>query len=1165
MYLIHCLHRYLAKIKVGRKELILMNYLSIFLLFTCLNLSAGVVYSQKVTLSGKDIPLKQVFKEIKKQAGYTFVYREVLLQKASAVNLNVKNASVPQVLDICFKGQPLSYTIINNNIVVIKEVVFSSPAPPSVTTPTAAPVIKTEKVAPPPIRITGRILSENGQPLANANVAEKGKVNAAITKADGSFVLMVEGPQSVLVISYVGFDDKLVGVGDRTEFEIKLTTSQSPMEEQVVVGYGTSKKATVTGALEPVTNKVFESRAVTNPALALQGSTPGLVITRTSSRPGNESLNMQIRGATSINGGQPLIVIDGIPVQSTNAFFTMNPDDIESVNVLKDGMAAIFGSRAANGVILVTTKRGKGKTRIDYSYNARVNTMGIRTPTTTMQDYAALWLEANNQEITPYYWGWQSRENLEKMRAGVEGIYSTSKWGDVFIGNANRYDELFTPRLSQQHGLSVSGSTDKTSYRLSAGYANNRAPLATSYDGNKQYNLRLNYDYKLAEKIKLQTGISYQRDVTSSPSTGMRFEMLAWDPPFFPAKNPFGQWYANYNSAGNRNSTAATTDGGRDTRANDLVRVDLKGTAEIYKGLEVEGTASYQVNQYRMDNYHLTIPMYTWTGELAPEKINPESDIRAETQNTLYQNYSGLLRYTKSFGGHRIIAMAGLNAEKNDSKGLYAYRTNIGSDGVYDLNVAPTDYVEGRGGRSQWGMYSYIGRLNYSFRGKYLVEMLGRRDGSSRFAPGHKWSNFYNVSAGWVITNEQFLRDLDIVDLNHLKIRGGYGIMGNNVNIAEYDYISDVLMGNTVFGSTAANQTVIRLNRNGLTSVDRTWERVKMANIGFDLIMYRNRLTARFDYYQKKNDGMMVQVIYPSVLGGDAPQTNNGVLKVHGWEAMLGWRDKIGDFSYNIAMNLSDSRNKLIKLYGAATSNPGLVAAKEGYALNSWFMYSTRGFLKDEKEAELYYNRYTAVGQGEIPAVSNDERLRAGDTRKRDVNGDGVIDQNDVKYMGDAAPHYTFGLTLGAGWKNIDFSAFLQGVGEQYIERSGALAYPFWDEYTNQNTSFLGKTWTPENTGAKYPRLTVNQFRSKWNYLHNDFMLQNNRYVRLKSLIVGYTLPQSLVSRVKLERVRVYFSGNDLFELTSIKDGFDPEQGTDSQLSGYPFMRTWSFGINLGL
>ncbi|MBO9200540.1 MULTISPECIES: TonB-dependent receptor [Niastella] len=1158
MYLIHCLHRYLRKIKVGRKELIVMNYLAIFLLATCLHLSAGV-YSQKVTLSGENISLKSVCKEIKKQTGFTFVYREVLLQKAEKVNINVRNASIQQVLDICFRNQPLSYSIINNNIVVVKEAVVA--APPPVVEEVKQVIGKT----PSPIKITGRILAENGMPLQNANVSEKGKVNAAITKADGSFTIMVEGPQSVLVVSYVGFDDKLVPVGDQTDITIKLTTTQSPMEEQVVVGYGVSKKATVTGALEPVTNKTFDSRAVTNPALALQGTTPGLVITRTSSRPGNEDLSMQIRGVTSVNGGSPLIVIDGVPVASQNVFFTMNPDDIESVNVLKDGMAAIFGSRAANGVVLITTKRGKGAIKIDYGYNARINTLGIKTPTTNMEQYASMWIEAVDADPKKDYWGWKSMDNLLKMQQGIEGIYSTSKWGDIFIGNANRYDELFATRVSQQHNLSVSGSSDKTSYRLSAAYADNRTPLATAYDGRKQYNLRLNYDYKLAEKVKLQTGVTYQKDVTSSPSSNMRFELIAWDAPLFPAKNPFGQWYANY-GVGDRNSTAATIDGGRDSKANDLVRADIKATAELLKGLELEGTASIQVNQLRMDNYRLTVPTYRWDGSLADKSINTESDIRAQSDNTLYQNYSALLRYTKSFGGHRITAMAGLNAEKNDFKSLYAYRTNIGNNGVYDLNVAPTDYVEGRGGRSQWGMYSYISRLNYSFRGKYLVELLGRRDGSSRFAPGNKWSNFYDVSAGWVLTNENFIRDLYLPDLNHLKIRGGYGVMGNNVQIGSYDYISDIIMGTTIFGSLASNQTVARLSNNGLTSSDRTWERVNMMNVGFDLVMYKNRLTGRFDYYKKRNDGMLINIIYPAVLGGAAPQTNNGTLDVHGWEAMLGWRDKIGkDFTYNVSVNLSDSRNKLVALDGAAAINPGLVAAVEGHPLNSWFMYQTRGFLKDQEMVDLYYNRYTAKADGEIPGIDKGIVLRPGDTRKRDVNGDGIINQLDVKEMGDNAPHYTFGLTMGMGWKGIDFSAFLQGVGEQYVERSGPLAYPFWDQYTNQNASFLGNTWTPDNTGAKFPRLTASKARAQWNYLHNDFMLQNNRYVRLKSLIVGYTLPQSLISRAKLERVRVYFSGNDLFEWTSLKDGFDPEQGTDSQLNGFPFMRTWSFGLNLGL
>ena len=589
-----------------------MNYLTIFLLATCLHLSAGV-YSQKVTLSGENISLKFVFKEIKKQTGYTFVYREVLLQRAGKVNINVRNASIQQVLDICFRNQPLSYSIINNNIVVVKEAVVAAPPP-------VVAVEKPVMAKAPPIRITGVILAENGTPLQNANVSEKGKLNSVITKADGSFTMMVEGPQSVLVISYVGFDDKLVPVGDQTELTIKLTTTQSPMEEQVVVGYGTSKKATVTGALEPVANKTFDSRAVTNPALALQGTTPGLVVTRTSSRPGNEDLVLQIRGATSVNGGTPLIVIDGIPVASQNAFFTMNPDDIESVNVLKDGMAAIFGSRAANGVILVTTKRGKGKTRIDYGYNARINTIGIKSPNTDMKQFAQMWVNAYNEDTYKTTKNWGSLDNLQKIAQGQEGIYHTAAWGDVFVADANRFDEMFATRISQQHNLSLSGASEKSGYRLSAGYADNQGPLAVAYDGNKQYNLRLNYDYKLAEKVKLQTGITYQRDITSSPSQGLREDLVSYDPPFFPAKNPFGEWYANFNNQGTRNATAAATDGGRNTVGNDLVRVDVKGTAEVYKGLELEGTASIQSGQYRLDNYQLTVPMFQWDGTPAQDR-----------------------------------------------------------------------------------------------------------------------------------------------------------------------------------------------------------------------------------------------------------------------------------------------------------------------------------------------------------------------------------------------------------------------------------------------------------------------------------------------------------------------------------------------------------------
>jgi hypothetical protein len=320
---------------------------------------------------------------------------------------------------------------------------------------------------------------------------------------------------------------------------------------------------------------------------------------------------------------------------------------------------------------------------------------------------------------------------------------------------------------------------------------------------------------------------------------------------------------------------------------------------------------------------------------------------------------------------------------------------------------------------------------------------------------------------------------------------------------------------------------------------------------------------------------MLISVTYPSALGGTAPKSNSGVLDVHGWEAILGWHDKIGEFSYNVSVNVSDSRNKLVSMEGASTVNAGKVKALVGSPLDSWYMYGTNGYFKDQAEVDGYYSKYTSVSQGDLPApLDQKANLRPGDTKKLDLDGNGYIsavgdpangDKGDLKYMGDAAPHYIFGLNLGASWKGIDFTAFFQGVANQYIERDGTLAYPFWAVWTNSNTSFLGKTWTADRPNAKYPRLTVYNTRAGYNYLHNDFMLQNNRYVRLKTLVIGYTLPKTLAAKAKLERVRVYFSGNDLFEFTSIKDGFDPEQSQVSQNNGYPFMRTWSFGVNLGL
>lgn len=1133
-------------------NVLLMTKFILFLVIVSSFQSFSKGYGQsKINVSLQNASLKNAFKEIEKKSDYHFLYNDDnVINTKKRITVDINNGSIDGVLDVLLNQTDLKYQLSDNNTVIIYNKGTNVQA----------------------IAIKGKVTDETDKGLPGVTVKVKGANIGTQTDIDGNYTLSIPDENVTLTFTYIGYDPQETIATGRTIINIKLKASTSSLNEVVVVGYGAQKKATLTGAVEQVSSKVFESRAVTNPALALQGETPGLVVTRTSSRPGNEGIALQIRGATSVNGGSPLIVIDGIPAATNNSFLTMNPDDIESVSVLKDGMAAIYGSRAANGVILVTTKRGKGDMRLDYNANVRFNTVGIRTPSPTMQQYATMWINADKEESVPDYWGWNSLANLQKMQQGIEGIYTTKYWGDIFLGQANRFDELFASRLSQQHNLGISGSSDKTNYRLSLGYADNQGNLATSYDGQKQYNIRLNYDYKVTNWFKLQTGVTYQKDLTSGPSSGLGFELIAEDPPFFPAKNPYGEWYANFGNAGNRNSVASTTDGGRNIFGNELTRVDLKADFQLMKDLELEGTGSISSNQYRLDLYNLTVPQYEWDGTLAPSALNPTSNIRAESDNTFYQNYGAYLHYNKSFGDHHITALAGINAEKNDFKGLYAYRTNISNNGVYDLNVASTSAVEGTGGQNHYGFYSYLSRINYSYQDKYLVEALGRRDGSSRFAPGYQFSNFYNVSAGWVATNEDFIKNLDLKALNFLKVRASYGVTGNQAGIGLYDYISTVSTPNVIFGSTPANQQAAYLT--ALTSNTRTWERVNMRNIGIDLGFLKNRLTGTFDYYKKQNNGMLINITYPTVLGGAAPTSNSGVLNVHGWEATVAWKDKVGQVNYNLGFNIGDSRNILSSMQGKTAFNAGKVGTIVGYPLNSWFMYQTDGYFKNQADVDAYYAKYTAIKQGELPSQTDGtQNLRPGDVKKVDLDGNGYIsavgdpskgDKGDVKYMGDAAPHYIFGINMGASYKGFDFSAFFQGVGKQLLERDGTLEYPFTAVYVNPNVAFLGKTWTADNTGAQFPRLTVNPTRAGYDYLHNDFMLQNNRYIRLKSLIVGYTLPKEWLRKAKIQRVRIYFSGNDLFEFTSIKDGFDPEQGSTSQNDGYPFMRTWAFGVNVG-
>ncbi|WP_026713210.1 SusC/RagA family TonB-linked outer membrane protein [Flavobacterium daejeonense] len=1033
------------------------------------------------------------------------------------------------------------------------------------------------------ITIKGKVVSaEDKMGIPGVNVNIKGVKGGVSTDFDGGFSINVSSPNAVLVFSGIGLKTQEIKVGTQKVINVTMAADVSTLNEVVVVGYGTQKKTTLTGAVEVVSSKVFEDRAVTNVGLALQGQSPGLVVTRTSSRPGSEGLNIQIRGYSSINGSSPLVVIDGVPAISDQAFLNMNPDDIESISVLKDGSAAIYGSRAANGVILVTTKKGKGEVKITFNSNFRYVTNGLTKFSPSMNQYATMWIEANKEETKPNWWIWDNEENLIKLQQGVEGAYHFSAFPgrDFFIYNANRIKELFGPRFSYQHNLAISGGGDKSSYRLSASYADNQANLLTAYDGEKQMNVRFSYDYKITDKLKLESNVSINNINNSKPSRGLGNILYSFDMPFYPAKNPYGQWNAPFNgvdAGAVKNSAAATSDGGRNIKKTLTGRIDLKAIYDIGNGFSFEGLTSIQNERVDKEFYVVPVQLYNWYGNPtfnAYQTDGANNVYSTSAESKYYYYYQALARYNKTFNGvHNVSVMAGVNGEKFTSQGIGGTRLGFTDLGVYDISLAPAEGQTNGGYKTLSGRYSYIARLNYNYDERYIAEFIGRKDGNSRFGTGYKFKNFGSAQLGWVFTKEKFLKSLDgIVDFG--KIRATIGSTGNEAkDLRDFEYLSLVGIGSGVIGQAPTQQTASYLENNGIYSPTRTWEKVVQKNIGIDLGFLNNRLTTTFDVYQKENIGMLINIVYPSVLGANSPKTNNGNFNNKGWEFRVGWKEIKKDYGYNMSFNIGNSTSKVSGVLNGDSYGAGQNGVVNGYGYKPIFVYKTDGFFKDQAEVDAYYAAYGGNGDlAQLQQTSPEKTLRPGDTKKVDVAGTGIITGSGNKlsslvYAGDSASHYTFGINLGGNFKGFDINTFFQGHLKQNVMRTGYMAYPFRALFTNQNPRFLGKTWTEENPNAEFPRLTVNPTRAAWNYANNDFMLQNNRYIRLKTLVVGYTIPERITKIMKLDKVRFYFSGNDLWEASKIKDGFDPEaqdNATDGENAGYPFGRTWSFGVNIG-
>lgn len=1026
--------------------------------------------------------------------------------------------------------------------------------------------------------ITGTVVSaEDNMGIPGVNVLVKGTTTGAVTNFDGNYSINASNGD-VLVFSYLGYVTQEITVGNNTSIDVTLQSDLQALDEVVVVGYGTAKKETLTGAVEQITSEVFEDQAVGSPGLALQGRTPGLVVTRGSSRPGDEDLNFTIRGASSINGIQPLIVIDGIPAINSDSFNNMNPNDIENISVLKGGSASVYGSRAAGGVILVTTKKGKGDVKVDISSVLRIGTIGIRPPSPTMSQYGQLYLAAVDEDLAagkpPRFFFWADRPTVARIASGDEGYYDLPINGNIWLGNSAKFDEMFGNSSSSQHNISVSGGSDKSNFRISAGYDKNVGGLKVADDSADRYNFSINFGTDISDRLSINTNVSYFYNSFSGPAGGLAREAATWDAPLFPTYNPDGQYYANFggvNITGNRNAIAHVKDAGRTSKAVEQIKLSAQATYKITDNLNIMGSYALNRQNSEYQRYNVTVPLYSWDGDFS-NNINNTSFIEEGTGpdrndgNISYQNYKGALNYSNSFGDHNVSGLLAIEAEKNVLNEYSMRRDGFVDYGVYDINLGSTEQaITNSGGGSKWGFYGYIGRVNYDYKGKYLLELQGRRDGSSRFAEGSKWSNYGSVSAGWVLSAENFLKDSNLISF--LKIRGGYGELGSTAGIGNFGYLSLLGQGTTIFGQTTASQHATS-RASSLFSSTTTWERIVSKEIGVDFKLFNHKVFGSFDLYQKENIGMLVRGIYPQTLGTAAPYTNIGTLETNGWEAMLGWRDRIGNFNLSASFNMSDSRNEITQYSGAQVIRENLNDAARGRnilgkPIDSFYLWETNGYFDTQADVDAYYASLNPGGL--LPSQTSNDALRPGDMRVVDSNGDGDLNNEDLTYHGDAQQHYVYGINLGAEYKNFDVSAFFQGALNHQIYRTGYFAQPFQAEWQNQSNTWLGRTWTEDNRNAEFPRLTTQRGISRWNYRSKDHILQNNRYIRLKSLIVGYNIKGLKIGNTPIDKIRVYFSGNDLWESSSVKDGYDPESIANTSNATYPFMRTWAFGVKISI
>ncbi|WP_413666876.1 TonB-dependent receptor [Mucilaginibacter sp. Mucisp86] len=1111
-----------------KKILMRVNTTALIILIGLLQASAAT-FAQKISLNEKNAPLKKVISSIEQQSGYVFFYDDKDLAKET-VTVRLNDANITEALDQCFKSLPLSYRITNKTIVLSK----IEQALPE----------KVKPVAVAATTITGTVLDELNKPMPGVAVKIKGSSIGTVTDDKGNFSIAVDNNDVVLTFSFIGYEKQDIKVDGKRVINITMRPVPTALNDVVVVGYGAQKKANLTGAVSSVSAAQLENRPVTGVTNALQGTVPGVTIVSNNGQPGKDAGSIKIRGIGTLNNTNPMIVIDGV-ISTPTDMNAVNADDIDNISVLKDAASSsIYGSRAANGVIVITTKKGKkGTAQITYS-----NYFGKQTAT-ALPDYLPSWQAAtlyNEARVNEGKSSLYTAQQIQTFKDGSDPAnYPNTDWLKLFYKGSG---------FQQNHFVGVNGGGDKTQYAFSLGYFDQDG--ITPKTNTQRYTTRLNVNSQVNNKLSFNANLSYtyqpliepQSSFPGVPDFTQMIRQINRISNIIPYKFPNGQY--GHISDGNPMAWLNSPS------FNNQNAYNLQGIAgadwEIIKGLHLKPSLGYKLVQNQNKNFVSSIQYYNPDGTTSGQaNLSSATDTYNSTTIVTPQ---ALLDYSVKVGNHGFKALVGYSQEYTKYYTLTGYRQGFLNNALSDLTAAPTDGQTSTADSYEVALRSVFGRINYDYKGKYLLEADLRDDGSSRFAPSLRWGLYPGGSAGWRVSEEDFFSPLKNV-LSNLKLRASWGqlgnqnLTGNTYTSVYYPYIPTVTTINQgyPFGGVV---------NGGVAPVDGAntalvWEKTTDTNFGLDADFLNGKFSFTADYFIKNTTGILYDLPVGAPYGLNPPYQNTSSVRNKGWEFALTYREKVGAFVFNVSGNTALVQNTVTGLGpSSAPVISGSTITKVGLPISAFWGYQTQGIFQSAQQVSQHATQNLGGPTG------------PGDLIYKDVNGDGKIDGNDKVYLGSNFPKVTFGLNINVVWKQFDLTGFFQGAagvkniisGPMLGQNGNAVGKP---------TSALLNSWSASNTSSDFPRLWINYRQNDPASNPSSFWVKDASYVRLKNLQLGYTLPQKWSDALHIKKLRVYYSGQNVATFTKFYKWVDPEAPRGETGYNYPQVKINTLGLNV--